>query len=958
MSSLTVVAQKHLQQLGERFDLSLLTEQQTTQLLTVFELSDFVAESLIKQPDLILNLFESNLLNTKTRTQSLQSELQTVLSMTETEAQLHKALRLFRRKHMVVIAWRELLNSSSLAESFEHISWLADELILQGLDWLYKLQCKEQGTPVNGEGVEQTLYVFAMGKLGGKELNFSSDIDLIFAYPERGQTQGGRRSIENSAFFTKLGQRLIAALHQITMDGFVYRVDMRLRPFGDSGPLVCTFNSIEDYYQTHGREWERYAMVKARVLGQEGDYKEELKDMLRPFVFRRYIDFSAIDSLRKMKAMIHAEVRRKGLKDNIKLGMGGIREIEFVAQAFQLIHGGRNVQLQCKGLQQTLHAIAEIGVLSEARVTCLLNAYHFLRAVENVLQQINDQQTQTLPDNDVDKLRLIKVMKFDDWDSFYTRLNQVMEEVHKEFNWVVGETDEQLDQTEKEFIEIWELPLNSEDIAPLLTEHIVCKDVEPGEVISFANMIISLKADIVRRPIGPRGQETIDKLLPRLISLICAYPQPVELFERIHHLILNIMRRTAYLELLNENQGALNQLLKLCSASSRVATQLASYPILLDELLDPQKLCHPTALGDYRSELQQFMLRIPEEDMEQQMEALRQFKQMQYLHIATADIAKGIKLPEVSDHLTYLSEALLNYVVQIAWIQVIEKFGLPSNVVGTERKGFAVIAYGKMGGFELGYGSDLDVVFLHDSNITGVTNGTRSIDNQLFYFRLAQRIIHLFSSRTNSGILYEIDMRLRPSGDSGPLVGSLSGFQRYLKESAWTWEHQALVRSRPVFIDSDMQSAFAQIREEVLSQQRDVTKLRTDVSEMRTRMRDHLNRGDSTHFDLKQSPGGMVDIEFIAQFLVLAHAHQYPELLTKWSDNLRIFEACQQAELLTSEQTKQLIDAYCHIRDAGHRLSLGKSSRIVSVDQFVEEREAVMTIWETLFNVTHDNSDN
>jgi glutamate-ammonia-ligase adenylyltransferase len=952
MSSLIAVAEKHLQQLGERFDLSQLTEAHRTQLLAVFELSDFVAESLIKQPDLILNLFESNLLTSSSRTQSLKNELQTVLSNTETELELHKALRLFRRKHMVIIAWRELLNLSTLEESFEHISWLADELILQGLDWLYQIQCKEQGTPVNEAGVAQTLYVFAMGKLGGKELNFSSDIDLIFAYPERGQTQGGRRSIENSAFFTKLGQRLIAALHQITVDGFVYRVDMRLRPFGDSGPLVCTFNSIEDYYQTHGREWERYAMVKARVLGEEGDYKEELKAMLRPFVFRRYIDFSAIDSLRKMKAMISAEVRRKGLKDNIKLGMGGIREIEFVAQAFQLIHGGRHVQLQCKGLQQTLHAIAEIGVLSAQRVTCLLNAYHFLRAVENVLQQINDQQTQTLPDNEVDKLRLITVMKFDDWDSFYTRLNQVMEEVHKEFNWVVGETDEQQNQTEKEFIEIWELPLSSEEITPLLIEHVVCKEIELSDLRSFSDMIVSLKADMVRRPIGPRGQETIDKLLPRLISLICTYPQPVQLFQRIHHLILNIMRRTAYLELLNENQGALNQLLTLCAASSRVAEQLATYPILLDELLDPQKLRHPTALGDYRSELQQFMLRIPEEDMEQQMEALRQFKQMQFLHIATADIAKGIQLPEVSDHLTYLSEALLSYVVQIAWTQITEKFGLPSTVVGTERKGFAVIAYGKMGGYELAYGSDLDVVFLHDNNITGVTNGERSIDNQLFYFRLAQRIIHLFSSRTTSGILYEIDMRLRPSGDSGPLVAGLSGFHRYLKENAWTWEHQALVRTRPVFIDSDMQQTFTTIREEVLSLPRDINTLRSDVSAMRTKMRDHLNRAEPDQFDLKQSEGGMVDIEFIAQFLVLAHAHQFPALLTKWSDNLRIFESCQEAGLLTPEQTKQLIDAYCHIRDAGHRLSLGKATRVVSATQFVEERQAVTTIWKTLFDST------
>tara|TARA_R110001583_G_scaffold6499_2_gene32850 strand:+ start:36050 stop:38905 length:2856 start_codon:yes stop_codon:yes gene_type:complete len=950
MSLLKAAAQKQLQQLSERFDLSSLNEDQTNQLRKVFALSDFVAESLIKQPDLIVSLFESGLLSSADRTEQLTNELKSVLCTIESEIQLHQVLRLFRRKHMVIIAWRELLNLSTLEESFEHISLLADQLILQSLDWLHQLQCKEQGTPIGESGDKQTLYIFAMGKLGGKELNFSSDIDLIFTYPERGKTQGGRRVIENSAFFTKLGQRLIAALHQITVDGFVYRVDMRLRPFGDSGPLVTTFSSVEDYYQTHGREWERYAMVKARVLGQEGVYKEELENMLRPFVFRRYIDFSAIDSLRKMKAMISAEVRRKGLKDNIKLGMGGIREIEFVAQAFQLIHGGRTPELQCRGLQQTLAVIADIEALPQERVNNLLVSYHFLRAVENVLQQIDDKQTQTLPDNELDKLRLITVMKFDDWDSFYTRLHQVMENVHNEFNWVVGESEEQQNEPEKEFIEIWELQLSSDEIQPILTKYITDTEITTKQVLAFSKMIVTLKEDISRRPIGPRGQETIDKLLPRVISLTCGYTHPEQLFERIHHLILNIMRRTAYLELLNENEGALNQLLKLCSASPRVSAQLARHPILLDELLDPQKLYHPTELANYRSELQQFMLRIPEEDMEQQMEALRQFKQMQFLHIATADIAKGIKLPQVSDHLTCLSEAILDYVVQIAWAQITDKFGLPSNVVGTDRKGFAVIGYGKMGGLELGYGSDLDVVFLHETNISGTTSGVRSIDNQLFYFRLAQRIIHLFSSRTNSGILYEIDMRLRPSGDSGPLVASLAGFHRYLKEDAWTWEHQALVRTRPVFMDPSMQQEFAQIRLQILSQQRDNHKLKVDVTEMRAKMRNHLNRAETGQFDLKQSPGGMVDIEFIAQYLVLANAYQFPELLTQWSDNLRIFTACQQVGLLTAKQTSELIDAYCHIRDAGHRLSLGKKKRITKSTRFIEEQKAVTAIWEQLFS--------
>ncbi|MCP4323161.1 MAG: bifunctional [glutamate--ammonia ligase]-adenylyl-L-tyrosine phosphorylase/[glutamate--ammonia-ligase] adenylyltransferase [Alteromonadales bacterium] len=944
MSLLSDCASLHLQNLSERLDLSFLKKEELAELTEAVALSDFIADSLMKQPELLAELFSSGLFESAERTDLLKTELQETLKVTTDELQLHKALRQFRRKHMLLIAWRELLGRASLEESFKHISFLADELILQAMNWLYEKQCTEQGTPFSHEGVQQSMYIFAMGKLGGRELNFSSDIDLIFTYPEHGETKGGRRIIGNQPFFIKLGQRLIAALHQITVDGFVYRVDMRLRPFGDSGPLVTSFASVEDYYQSHGREWERYAMVKARVIGEEGSYKQELEAMLRPFVYRRYIDFSAIDSLRKMKAMISAEVRRKGLKDNIKLGTGGIREIEFVAQAFQLIRGGQMPALQCKGLQETLKVIAEIDALPAERVQSLLSSYHFLRRVENILQQIGDQQTQTLPTSELDKSRLIKVMQFKDWDSFYQRLNNVMKNVHDEFNWVVGESEDEK-QSDQDLCELWALDLTDQETIDLLIEKGFSEQLS-GELSAI---LLSFKDDINKRPMGSRGQETMAKLLPKIVEKICAYETPSELLKRITDLLLKVMRRTAYLELLNENDGALNQLLKLCHASPRVSSQLGRHPILLDELLDPVHLYHPTELGNYKRDLRQFMLRVPEEDMEQQMEALRQFKQMQFLHIAAADIAGAIELPKVSDHLTYLSEALMDYVIQIAWAQMVEKFGIPSNVVGTDRKGFAVIGYGKMGGFELGYGSDLDVVFLHDSAITGQTNGRRAIDNQLFYFRLGQRIIHLFSARTNSGILYEIDMRLRPSGDSGPLVAGMVGYEKYLHNDAWTWEHQALVRSRCVFADELLLFEFNALREAVLSLPREQQSLAKDVSDMRKKMRDHLNRAETGQFDLKQSAGGMVDIEFIAQYLVLAHAAEADRSLCKWSDNLRIFEECKEQQLLTEEQERSLTNAYCVIRDAAHRLTLNKQTRIVDEQRFRQEQQAVIKIWEQFF---------
>jgi len=946
MSLLNDNALRQVEKINQQIDLSFLSAAQQADLKTALGLSDFISDALSKQPQLLTSLYASGLLESEHRTAQITEELQSLLSTTQEELLLHKALRLFRRKQMLVIAWRELLGKASLEESFQHTSHLAEQLILQSLNWLYSKQCSEQGTPTSAEGIRQPLYIFAMGKLGGRELNFSSDIDLIFAYPERGETLGGRRSIDNQAFFIKLGQRLIAALHQITADGFVYRVDMRLRPFGESGPLVSSFAAIEDYYQRHGREWERYAMVKARVLGEEGPYKAELEAMLKPFIYRRYIDYSAIESLRKMKAMISADVRRKGLKDNIKLGMGGIREIEFVAQAFQLVRGGRMVELQCNGLLQTLKVLAQSGELPIERAQRLQDSYYFLRRVENILQQIGDQQTQSLPENELDKQRLLQVMGFPNWSVFYQHLQQVMQNVNNEFNWVVSDKEQENKAEDQALYDIWAVNLSHQETVKLLQE----KGMDASSANGFALQLLSLKDDISKRPIGPRGQETLGKLLPEIIERVCTYSDPVELISRMRHLLLKIMRRTAYLELLNENRGALNQLLKLCSASPLLSEQLACHPILLDELLDPQHLYNPTQLSHYKRDLQQFMLRIPEEDMEQQMEALRQFKQIQFLYITAADIADAIALPEVSDHLTFLSEALLDYVVQLAWKQMVEKYGLPSNVVGSDRKGFAVIGYGKMGGFELGYSSDLDLVFLHDSHIQGETCGPHVIDNSLFYLRLAQRIIHLCSTRTNSGTLYEVDMRLRPSGESGLLVCSVAGYKKYLENEAWTWEHQALVRSRAVFYDAQLLNEFNEVRRAVLVLPRQSQLLAQDISEMRSKMRKHLNRAQEGQFDLKQSPGGMVDIEFIAQYLVLINACQSPQKLCNWSDNLRIFATCRDLALLTQAEATSLTDAYCHLRDAAHRLTLNKQSRIVSDQLFVDEREAVLKIWHKLLD--------
>lgn len=812
-----------------------------------------------------------------------------------------RQLRAFRRQEMVWIAWRDFTNKSTLEQSLAHLSLLAEALIMEAYQWLYIQCCKEWGTPTNSAGEAQPMLVLGMGKLGGGELNFSSDIDLIFTYPENGDTVGGRRSMANAQFFTRLGQRLIKALDQPTYDGFCYRVDMRLRPFGDSGPLVMSYAALEDYYQEQGRDWERYAMIKARVMGRESFTQyQELRQMLRPFVFRRYIDFSAIQALRRMKSMISSEVRRRGLSNNIKLGAGGIREIEFIAQSFQLIRGGREPSLRGRGLLETLAAMKQLALLPEKQIGHLEQGYCFLRKLENLLQAIDDKQTQTLPDKPLDQIRLAFAMGYVDWQALLDATEQHMSAVHDVFEDIIGtEEDEVGCSVSEQYHEMWAMAKDEDVLLNIMAE------LEAAEPANQVSTILGMKAELSKRTLGPRGREVLTKLMPEVLSRIVPRPDAAAVLARVTKLIVRVATRTTYLELLGEHPAALGQLIRLCAASPMVAEQLTQYPILLDELLDPQHLYNPTPLVQYGDELREYLARIPEEDMEQQMEAIRQYKQAQLLRIAAADIAGALPLMAVSDHLTYLAEAIITAVVNQAWLQMAEKYGEPTHLVDRNGKGFGVIGYGKVGGWELGYGSDLDVVFLHDCPADVYTNGKKEIDGRQFYLRLAQRIVHLFSTRTSSGVLYDIDVRLRPSGASGLLVTTVESFDEYQQKEAWTWEHQALVRARMIYGDAPLFNAFSDVRKRILTQPRDPQSLQADVVSMRHKMRDHLGSKKAGMFGLKQDKGGITDIEFLAQYLVLQHSHTEP-YLTRWSDNVRIFDTMAECDVLSVSQASAL----------------------------------------------------
>ena len=924
------------------------------QIKTAFSLSDFISEQCIKNPTWLAELLLEKLLFAEQV--DYQNKLEALLAEVDSEAVLLQKLRQFRNFHMLRIAWRDLLNMQTIEDSLEQVSELACQLITQTNNWLYQLLQPRFGLP-QGEFGPQPMLILGMGKLGGAELNFSSDIDLIFTYASVGVTTGGKKSIENQQFFTKLAQKLITALDQMTADGQVYRVDMRLRPFGDSGPLVMHFDAMEDYYQEQGRDWERYAMLKASILNPPSPYTQQLSDILQPFIYRRYLDFSAIESLRSMKSMIEQEVRRRGLTNNIKLGKGGIREAEFIVQSLQLINGGRESSLKVQSLQLALLELVNLNILPDDSAKNLLHSYLWLRKIEHCLQQFADKQTQVLPNNDIDKKRLLYVLGMTDYQDFMQQLAQHCNAVHQQFSLLIKEDPalalDVADELQQGAKDLWQLQLNAQETQSILDYwHLADEVFETGLSISedVCQQISAFKQSLTKQRIGQRGLTILNNLMPVIIHNIMSSSAKdhAELFRRILTVLHAVLGRTAYLQLLFENQAALFHLVKLCAASPWVTEQIARFPLLLDELLDPISLYQPVPFHQYSDELRQAFLRVEPEDLELQIETLRQFKLSQQLKIAAADISNALPVMQVSDHLTHLAETIIVQVVDIAWQQIVAKHGVPvcetQGPKNIQNKGFAVLGFGKLGGWELGYGSDLDLVFLHNCDGQQLTDGKKPIGASGFYIKLAQRILHIFTIKTGLGLLYDVDMRLRPSGNAGLLVCHVNGFATYETENAWTWEHQALCRARFILGCHELLECFTAVRLTVLSKPRVLLELANEVVSMREKMRAHLAKGDAENIDLKQDAGGIADIEFIVQFMLLAHTNAFPSL-AKWPDNVRILADLARLSLITKAEADILNEAYLEYRNYAHRLALQNAPLATINPSIADFQTKVKAIW-------------
>ena len=908
----------------------------------VWASSEFVARLCTRKPFLLKDLLAQDLSVVSTLS-DYKTRIQEAISNTDdSDDNLMKVLRVQRQKEMLRIAWRDLEELATVDQVLCELSDFAQAMVSVTLDHLYNKAIQMMGTPMSEDAVPQTMLVLGMGKLGGHELNFSSDIDLIFAYGEEGNTEGGRH-LTNHEFFIRLARQLVKVLNETTQEGFVFRVDTRLRPYGESGPLVMSFAAMEQYYQSQGRDWERYAMIKARAIAGNQSDIATLESLLRPFVYRRYLDFSAFESIREMKLMIEAEVKRKGIQDNVKLGRGGIREIEFIGQTFQLLRGGHDVKLQARSIMQVLSLLAEMNLLTSDEVNRLKQAYHFLRRLENRIQMDRDMQTHNLPVDEMGRQKLSLAMGFEQWPELAVQIAKHRDNVHAIFQSIVSNESEGAESNELPVAlkVYWAKASASDDLMKWLE---LQGFSDPSEVL---RQLDGFRKHASVKSLSETASQRLLKLLSKLLVQIAATEEPSVLLGRILEILHSVTGRRVYINLLLEYPEARTQMLSLCAASSWFVQQLVSNPILLDELLDVRELYQSKTHQALTEELDYLLFSVEEGDLEQYMDRLRQFKNTQVMKVAVLDINHVLAVTDVGDTLSYIAEVVLVKALQLAWDDMCKKYGRPVCTIDGHEffPEMAIAAYGKLGGVELGYGSDLDIVFLHDSDgEKQVTTGEKGIDNSTFFGKVAQRVLHILGTRMHSGILYEHDIRLRPEGRKGLMVSSLGSFERYQRENAWTWEHQALIRARIVAGNDHVRQEFDRIRESVLAVERDQAELFKDVAEMREKMRSHLGSHDSHRFDIKQDAGGIVDIEFIVQAGVLLSAKICHGLL-KSTSMLVLIERLVACGWLQKDESENLSAAYKEYRHQVNRkaLLIEQSEQASAVMQ--AHSEQVISVW-------------
>ncbi len=889
---------------------------------SIFAISQFILNFATRHPVEFNDLVTSqHLLSTQRDAQKYNQDIKKIITFSENEIIFQKEIRIYRYKESVRIAWQHCLYRETFERLAVDISELAIALIQAAHDYHAQALILEIGI----ENPPPAMLILGMGKLGAKELNFSSDIDLIFLYDkdERFKGRAGKQ-ITAQQFYTRLGQKLINSLHQIQADGFVYRVDMRLRPFGDSGPLAMSLKAFDDYCHKQGRDWERYAMIKAQCLTGSNAHKEQLEQIIHDFVYRPYHDYKMGDAIRKMKEKIMREMKKT--HQNIKLGRGGIREAEFIVQSYQLIYGGQNAQLCSPPIKETAFALVEADLISKQDARQLYQGYVLLRNVENSLQILKEQQTHTLPNDPIQQYLIAQSLGYTAWPPLAEEIEETRQTIQALFDRLTHFSSEE---------EIEDLTQQIIDISH--TSHL-----EPHENTEpkLDTIIAKFEKKIAEKNYPEESISITSRLIPIIKSHLLAHPHWN--LERVLNsalkFIQKVLRRPTYLYLLEERPLEISTWLQLIELGNYFSTELEQHPFLLERALNPREK-HQIYLqpGTYVKKLTESLQQVSAQTMEESLEAVRRFRLSQLFNIAVAKSLGKITLMESADIMSSLAESITINVLENAWDDVFEKENILPEIQNLLRDNLAIVAYGKLGGLELGFSSDIDIIFLYsEENIEACY--------KKLFTRTAQRFVSLMQANTYSGKLYEVDLRLRPEGNSGLLVSSISSFIRYQQKSAWLWEHQALVRARWMTgSPENIKLQFEQVRRDLLQKHYRNATLKQGIVDMRVKMRTELLRNTKS-YDIKQSPGGMVDIEFLAQYFALTYTQQYPQI-GYFTDNIRIFESMETAGLLTLEETADLVNSYCYYRDLTYHCYFKNEAALVDYNQVAGYPEKILTLW-------------
>lgn len=862
-------------------------------------------------------------------------------------ADLGAELRRVRAREWARIALRDRFGLAALDETLGDLSDFADAACEAAQQAATAALAPRFGRPRDSAGRPVHPIVLGMGKLGGRELNYSSDIDLIIAYTAPGETDGPR-VIGNGEYYGKWVPEFLRLLSERTAEGFVFRVDLMLRPFGSAGPAAIPVEAMTEYYQNHGRDWERYALIKARPVAGDLAAGEALLRRLDPFVYRRYLDFDALAGLRELKRKIAADAAARGVAaDDLKLGDGGIRECEFIVQSFQLVRGGQDVRLRGRRLRPMLRRLADLGHLSADTARGLDEAYVLLRRAENAVQAWADEQTHALPADRQRRAWLATALGFADACAFETALAAARARVARTFSELFAEPDAVPQRPAAQAATaLWQ---GGGDTALTALEAAGFRDADAG----LAQAVRSLREHPRLRTASAATQQRLSELLPLLAEDAVAVTEselsPCTALQRALDVVAAVLGRSTYLTLLRESPGARRNLLQLCAASPWITAALARHPVLLDQLLDSRSLFNPPDREQLREGLLPRVAALPVGDVEAAMDLLRRYVQETTLRIAAAEVVHALPLVKVSDRLTWLAEAVVEAAVADAEREMRANHGDPRRADGSPA-GFAVIGYGKLGALEMGYGSDLDLVFVHDAEPgdADTVGGARPLPQSTWMARLAQRVVHRLTTQTHLGRAYEVDMQLRPNGSSGLPVVTLAAFADYQRDKAWTWEHQALSRARHIAGSAALGETFETIRHEVLCRPRDPGKLRQEIAEMRTKMRAHLDKPRPGRWDVKQGVGGLIDVEFLVQYRVLAAAAAHPEVV-RWPDVWRQLDALADADLLPRETAAALLDAQRRYRAHLHQRLLRGESADAGTGEFAETRAMVAEVWQISF---------